>query len=175
MIQSLFKTMEEDDSGNHCVVCGVDMGACNPRQLCCKTYCPTEKWFDSHEEDYKQNHVKLMDNPIINCINELVKTGLTLNLGEFNSNLTKFLQTYQDVITVYTGLNSINQQPVYIVELDQKILFRCDKSGKHACLTFYRYPMAEPNIILFLWETVVTRLPYHWIGDGWILSQNIRM
>lgn len=27
---------------NRCIVCGVDMGDCNPRQLCCKTYCPME-------------------------------------------------------------------------------------------------------------------------------------
>jgi hypothetical protein len=22
------------------MVCNIDLGACNPRQLCCKTYCP---------------------------------------------------------------------------------------------------------------------------------------
>lgn len=26
-------------STNYCTVCFVDMGACNPRQLCRKTYC----------------------------------------------------------------------------------------------------------------------------------------
>lgn len=26
-------------SDNHCLECGVDMGECNPRQLCGKTYC----------------------------------------------------------------------------------------------------------------------------------------
>ena len=29
-----------DPSKNYCVVCGIDIGDCNPRQLCCKTYCP---------------------------------------------------------------------------------------------------------------------------------------
>lgn len=29
-----------DPSKNYCVVCGIDIGYCNPRQLCCKTYCP---------------------------------------------------------------------------------------------------------------------------------------
>ena len=24
---------------NRCLECGIDMGRCNPRQLCCKTYC----------------------------------------------------------------------------------------------------------------------------------------
>jgi len=28
---------------NYCVSCGVNMGYCNPRQYCCKTYCPYEK------------------------------------------------------------------------------------------------------------------------------------
>lgn len=27
---------------NKCLVCGIDLGECNPRQLCCKTYCPME-------------------------------------------------------------------------------------------------------------------------------------
>lgn len=27
---------------NTCVVCGIDLGDCNPRQLCMKTYCPEE-------------------------------------------------------------------------------------------------------------------------------------
>lgn len=26
----------------YCTICGVDMGECNPRQYCCKTYCPYE-------------------------------------------------------------------------------------------------------------------------------------
>lgn len=27
---------------NLCIECGEDMGDCNPRQLCCKTYCPKQ-------------------------------------------------------------------------------------------------------------------------------------
>lgn len=32
----------EDEIRNECVICGVDMGKRNPRQYCCKTYCPKE-------------------------------------------------------------------------------------------------------------------------------------
>ena len=32
--------MDLDLSKNYCIICGVDIGDCNPRQLCCKTYCP---------------------------------------------------------------------------------------------------------------------------------------
>ena len=28
---------------NRCLGCGVDMGEFNPRQYCCKTYCPNQK------------------------------------------------------------------------------------------------------------------------------------
>lgn len=31
---------------NRCIVCRVDMGEMNPRQYCCKTYCPEEKYDD---------------------------------------------------------------------------------------------------------------------------------
>jgi len=30
------------ESQNKCTICGVDLGECNPRQLCCKTYCPND-------------------------------------------------------------------------------------------------------------------------------------
>ena len=30
-------------NSNYCISCGVDMGSCNPRQYCRKTYCPYEK------------------------------------------------------------------------------------------------------------------------------------
>jgi hypothetical protein len=30
------------DDKNRCLECGVNMGDCNPRQLCRKTYCPYE-------------------------------------------------------------------------------------------------------------------------------------
>jgi len=32
----------DDDIINRCLGCGIDMGECNPRQYCCKTYCPNE-------------------------------------------------------------------------------------------------------------------------------------
>jgi len=27
---------------NRCLVCGIDIGECNPRQYCCKTFCPMQ-------------------------------------------------------------------------------------------------------------------------------------
>jgi len=40
-------------SANFCVVCGVNIGDNNPRQLCRKTYCPRE------EEDYDYKKQKI--------------------------------------------------------------------------------------------------------------------
>ena len=40
-----FKQLIEDNTEgmiNRCTVCQIDMGKCNPRQLCGKTYCPEE-------------------------------------------------------------------------------------------------------------------------------------
>ena len=34
--------MADDEIINRCVVCGVDMGSCNPRQYCMKLYCPLQ-------------------------------------------------------------------------------------------------------------------------------------
>ena len=31
---------DQDFSINRCLGCGIDLGECNPRQYCCKTYCP---------------------------------------------------------------------------------------------------------------------------------------
>jgi hypothetical protein len=43
--EKLSQMNDVDDDGeiiNRCVVCGVDMGACNPRQYCMKLYCPKQ-------------------------------------------------------------------------------------------------------------------------------------
>ena len=48
---------EQDLTGfggsNRCVVCKVDMGDSNPRQYCCKTYCPQEGAETEEEEDVR--------------------------------------------------------------------------------------------------------------------------
>lgn len=38
-----FYTNVEETKSNYCISCGIDIGYCNPRQYCCKTYCPYEK------------------------------------------------------------------------------------------------------------------------------------
>ena len=37
--KELVKEYEESEIKNLCIECGVDMGYCNPRQYCGKTYC----------------------------------------------------------------------------------------------------------------------------------------
>lgn len=37
-LQTLIKECQSQEV-NRCLECGVDMGECNPRQLCGKTYC----------------------------------------------------------------------------------------------------------------------------------------
>jgi len=46
------KAMNNHEFGvNRCLGCGVDMGDCNPRQYCCKTYCPVElERFDNESQ-----------------------------------------------------------------------------------------------------------------------------
>lgn len=52
-IMKLNITMDDFDGINRCVICGVDLGECNPRQYCCKTYCPFE--IDQDENDNNTN------------------------------------------------------------------------------------------------------------------------
>jgi hypothetical protein len=42
-LDDLMKLNPLEDLRNLCVNCGQDMGIDNPRQLCCKTYCPNEE------------------------------------------------------------------------------------------------------------------------------------
>ena len=44
IIDGFKQLVEENQEGmiNRCTVCQIDMGKCNPRQLCGKTYCPEE-------------------------------------------------------------------------------------------------------------------------------------
>ena len=41
---------ESEEEKNLCISCGIDMGSCNPRQYCRKTYCPME-WTDSDSDN----------------------------------------------------------------------------------------------------------------------------
>ena len=38
----LDKKLQKEISVNRCIVCNTDLGEANPRQYCCKTYCPFE-------------------------------------------------------------------------------------------------------------------------------------
>jgi hypothetical protein len=40
---------------NFCLGCGVNLGDCNPRQYCCKLYCPYENADDNVEENIDDN------------------------------------------------------------------------------------------------------------------------
>jgi len=40
IFNELFKYNSLKSNVNRCIICKVDMGECNPRQYCCKTYCP---------------------------------------------------------------------------------------------------------------------------------------
>ena len=47
---------------NLCVECGVDMGYCNPRQYCGKTYCVNEK-YEINETNTETNTQTNTDEP----------------------------------------------------------------------------------------------------------------
>ena len=42
-IQAKILYMNQNIGINRCIICNVDLGEHNPRQYCCKTYCPLEK------------------------------------------------------------------------------------------------------------------------------------
>jgi hypothetical protein len=46
-----FREITLDENDNYCIICGVSMGSCNPRQFCQKTYCENEPVFDYDTED----------------------------------------------------------------------------------------------------------------------------
>ena len=39
---------------NLCITCGIDMGYCNPRQYCRKTYCENEDLLDCSEDSLRK-------------------------------------------------------------------------------------------------------------------------
>lgn len=40
MVQDTIDNLQRDLETNRCVGCNADLGESNPRQYCCKTYCP---------------------------------------------------------------------------------------------------------------------------------------
>jgi len=49
---------EVDEDDNYCTTCGQAMGACNPRQLCRKTYCENEIETEIAMEEYDEKRNK---------------------------------------------------------------------------------------------------------------------
>ena len=72
-----------DDQKNTCMICGVDMGDCNPRQYCCKTYCP-EDTQQSQSDDVQLDDIPLNDDVQSDDIsmNKCIVCGI--DMGECN-------------------------------------------------------------------------------------------
>jgi hypothetical protein len=57
MQEERIKEYEKSEIKNLCIGCGIDMGYCNPRQYCGKTYC-MYKFDDSDDSDDEDNNKK---------------------------------------------------------------------------------------------------------------------
>lgn len=42
MKKQINSSIKRDEDTNYCTICGIDLGECNPRQYCEKTFCPYE-------------------------------------------------------------------------------------------------------------------------------------
>ena len=58
MVDDILKLLRDNTRGfkNRCVRCKVDMGECNPRQLCCKTHCGV--YSESENEEDSQTEIQ---------------------------------------------------------------------------------------------------------------------
>ena len=52
------------DQINLCVECGVDMGYCNPRQYCGKTYCENEKYITELKDEFS-DAIRMSSSPCL--------------------------------------------------------------------------------------------------------------
>ena len=61
---------------NRCVGCGVDMGDSNPRQYCCKSYCPNEE-YKEYDKKLKVDKWQCGECTITNNTEKCILCGIT--------------------------------------------------------------------------------------------------
>lgn len=134
-------------TNNKCTVCGIDMGEHNPRQLCCKTYCPLQS---------KSSYDDLWRHSVFNNIMTVLNHTNNMLCIQYLSTCIPWIQHYIDPIDD----NNI------IIELEDYPIIK-QSNGK---VILYRYPnMSYPSAHL-RWNTIVSELvsfliPWNRTGD----------
>lgn len=162
---------------NLCMVCGCDMGDCNPRQLCRKTYCPMQQNLDTRTQivDPKITCIDLtiesdqLTPRQINTIDDLLSTEIFAKMKESKSfkqdtNYIDFFRQYQTHVSFYIGFMHFgDQQHSFIIELDGNIIIRYVDGN----WVFYIYPYVNPNDSLFIWNAIIVSMLTPECNNAW--------
>lgn len=161
------KQMEEPEV-NRCVICGEDLGACNPRQLCKKTYCPMEQV----ESDTVLDHLLYSD-----LFTEM--EGHPRFNPQMGIRHQMFLRKHSQDLLILNNSDQQEIQQVVQVELCYRPILRYDG---HTWI-IYQYPETEVGSVLHEWSQIAIRMvsssrgvagecrPPVWIqnGDQWLI------
>lgn len=176
---------------NLCVICGTDMGDCNPRQLCGKTRCymqdlyeaPTQPDVSSPGGDTvpspPQGGLRGDMVPPPRNIDEFLESEIFNKMqtcSHFKNGLSdsclNFFETYQEQITVLKGYTHLTDEyNTYIVELDNQKIMSFDSN--HPKWIFYRYPFHNPNSLLYQWNQIILDMLTPETNNEWIRDNNI--
>lgn len=169
---------------NLCLICGVDMGDMNNRQLCCKTYCPKQyEIMDeepptfktvSHPPKKKICHANLpsnTDQSIDVILNSDIFTDM-IECQQFKHPIGQehlmFLRKYQNNLKLYTPKNTC------IILMDTLLIlqYEVDVFGRPSWL-LVRYPFTEPNTPIYEWNSIVYNMLSPANKSLWIRSQDV--
>lgn len=182
---------------NLCTVCGCDMGDCNPRQLCCKTYCPMQWELDEKTQstvtlvdmdvnipaDTSTNskiiYIDLTGEPdqptptTINTIDDLLNSEIFTKMKESKSFKSlfyrEFFKDHQDRISFYIGSHFGDQHNKFIIELDGSTIIRYVNGN----WVFYIYPYVNPNHLLFIWNNIIVNMLTSECNNTWVKEGEI--
>ena len=104
---------------NRCVGCNADLGSCNPRQYCKKTYCPYEDKDESSEQDCENPMKKLKkEDP------DVILKGDDI-FHAFNNTLPSRLGRIKQIVITYENANDAedlrnNLKNIKLKSIEQK-------------------------------------------------------
>lgn len=138
-----------NEGDNHCVECGIDLGECNPRQLCGKTHCLYE--FAPTPTFQPATSFEILISDIIN-----------MNLRD-TVNFVTFLKQHETCVQIYEDLT----KHVRFVELDGNLIIKFNNETKK--VIFHRYSIFTPLTNIREWSIIYVAVLYdpnhHWVID----------
>lgn len=160
--------MESFEMINRCLVCGIDMGDCNPRQLCNKTYCGNQYTYEENTE-FMSSFDNLLNCEIFYQMNNSTQFKLPMDTEHIN-----FLLDHRDDTQIIKEHDILREGSIYNIKLMGKQIIRYEKLiSQQPTWKFYRYPFVNPMSPIFTWNLIIVNMLTPDCNTNWARQEDI--